>query len=440
MTGAEQEIVTSRSVDARHPVVEFGIAHAHVLLALVSVLVALAYVGLVPAGQPYDEPAHWSNVQYYADHARMPELGTPGVSYEAQQGPVFYALAAVIARPTEAIFSEKAAFYAVRVADALLVGVAVLLTYVLAMSLMPRRRGVALLAAAFVGLNPFLLAIGSSVQNDYLSMVLGLGALLVAVRAMKSPSRSWGKWFVAGVLVALASLTKVFAGGLLVAFGAGVVWAKPSERRERFVGWLIAGLGFVVVSGWWFVRSLALYGDVTGEKGVEAAGFHYSALVYTGPGSIGSWIRSLVAYLWVPTEYYRNAFSAPLVMRAVVVAITLAIGVAAIVGIRRIRAERSMSDPVVSWLSVVGASWFIITFIIYAGMAWTVRNLAPRLVFVALPAAVVLVCAWCDVVIRHRRARLGVGAALVAVLLIISVFVLVKVNEIGPMPFTIHFG
>ena len=50
----------------------------------------------VPPGLPYDEPAHWSTVLYYAREHRLPVLGDPGVAYEAQMGPVYYALAGLL--------------------------------------------------------------------------------------------------------------------------------------------------------------------------------------------------------------------------------------------------------------------------------------------------------------------------------------------------------
>ena len=41
----------------------------------------------VPPGLPYDEPAHWSTVLYYAREHRMPVLGDPGVVLRGTDGP-----------------------------------------------------------------------------------------------------------------------------------------------------------------------------------------------------------------------------------------------------------------------------------------------------------------------------------------------------------------
>ncbi len=66
---------------------------------LVAVLALGAVAGVtfalrVPAGLPYDEPSYWATTQYYALHHRMPVLGHPGVTYEAQHPPLGFVLAA----------------------------------------------------------------------------------------------------------------------------------------------------------------------------------------------------------------------------------------------------------------------------------------------------------------------------------------------------------
>ena len=54
----------------------------------------------VPLGLPYDEPAHWETVLFYATEHRLPVLGERGAPYEAQLGPVYYALAAIVVNLT----------------------------------------------------------------------------------------------------------------------------------------------------------------------------------------------------------------------------------------------------------------------------------------------------------------------------------------------------
>ena len=69
------------------------------VLLLVSAALGVLYLVAMPPGLPYDEPSHWLNVQYYLEHRRLPVVGDPGVTYEAQMGPVAYVLLAVAATP-----------------------------------------------------------------------------------------------------------------------------------------------------------------------------------------------------------------------------------------------------------------------------------------------------------------------------------------------------
>ena len=81
------------------------------VLAVAAGVLAMTAALVVPAGLPYDEPAHWSNVLFYAEHLGPPVLGDPGVSYQGQQTPLYYALAAVVVR---VVGDADAAFLTVR--------------------------------------------------------------------------------------------------------------------------------------------------------------------------------------------------------------------------------------------------------------------------------------------------------------------------------------
>jgi 4-amino-4-deoxy-L-arabinose transferase-like glycosyltransferase len=408
------------------------------VIVLGSVAIALLYAFIVPAGQPYDEPAHWSNVRFYEQHHRMPELGERGASYEAQMGPVYYSGAAIVARAADGVFDRETAFYVVRVLGALLVGAAAALTLALGRVLFPCRRGAVLVAAAFIGLNPSLVAVSTSIQNDALTMVLALGAALLAVRILLDPMASLARWFVVGLVTGLATLTKIFAAGLLVGLGVAAV-ASAKERSRRMAGWGVATAGLVLVSGWWFVRNQVVYGDLSGRTGVDSTGLSFPP-AYHGLGDVGSWVRSMLSYLWIPTEYYRNAFSAPFPLRAVVVLLTVfAIGAGAwgLVRAWRARPEGALSARWVAALFL--ASWFALTFAVYTAITWQWTNLAARIMFVALPGVVVLVCGAVDVAIDSTRVKVTAATMTVVVLVASSVFVLYEVAQIGHMPFTISF-
>ena len=84
-------------------------------VSALSVTLAVAYALMVQPGSAYDEPAHFSNVLFYGQHAALPVLGQPGVSYEGQQPPLYYLLAALALRAANGA-GAHVGFYAVRLA------------------------------------------------------------------------------------------------------------------------------------------------------------------------------------------------------------------------------------------------------------------------------------------------------------------------------------
>ncbi|QNF93450.1 glycosyltransferase family 39 protein [Janibacter sp. YB324] len=338
-----------------------------------------------PPGQPYDEPAHHSNVVFYARELRLPVLGEPGVHYEAQMGPVYYVLAALLLRLTGTAELPEAGLAVLRSAGLVLVPLLGWLTYRLARTLGARELP-SVVASGLVVLNPTLLAVAASAQNDYLCLVVTAAAALVALRALRGEAD--GTPFVVGALVGLAVLTKVFAGALLVGFVVAVLLDGRRGVRARTVDASLAVLGTAVVSGWWFVRNLVLYGDLTGSGAVDRTGVSFDPLEYAGIGSVVGWGRSLVSYAFAPTEYYRNAFDAPTVVKAaaVLLAAALLLFAAWALASKAKGGRRVVEDPRV----VFAISSVLVVVGVYMIAAWSVQAIAPRLVAVAAPLALAL--------------------------------------------------
>ncbi len=155
----------------------------------------------------------------------------------------------------------------------------VYLTYHLALAVFPGQMWLGLLAAALVALNPKVIFINASVNNDNLLMLLSTAALLVMAGAAQ-PQETWRTRRVAlglrlaglGLLLGLAALTKV--SGLVLwpmaalAVGLGA-WRARDWRPLVWGGLLMAGLA-VAVSGWWFWRNQALYGEWLGLQTMVA--------------------------------------------------------------------------------------------------------------------------------------------------------------------------
>ena len=142
-----------------------------------SALLGVAFVALVKPGIPYDEPSHWLNVLYVASHHRIPTIGDPSVSYEAQQPPLAYMVAALVEGPVRVVTSLKGGFYAARIVGGVEWLVALVFAWRVLGRLVPASSVGRPVAFAFLALNPMLLGMAWSVQNDSLALLLGFAAI-----------------------------------------------------------------------------------------------------------------------------------------------------------------------------------------------------------------------------------------------------------------------
>lgn len=345
--------------------------NSSLLLPLLSLALGAIYAWTVDPGLPSDEPSHWSTVLYYADRHRLPVLGDPGVTYEAQMGPVAYVVDAVVVHLARAArLSASVAFHLVR-----LVGAAELCLAVTLMALMMRRffpqSWLRTAAVAIFALNPMLLTMSGSVQNDTLALVLGFLALELALRRL-SEEPTFGSALLVGVVAGLAVLTKLTAWPAVVAIAAWLVWR---HRRDAFRPLAAFVVAVVVISGWWFIRNIVLYGDPTAAAGVRRAGVSFAPYHVHDASDIAHVVEELVTYLWLPTEYVRNSISAPTALKAGLLLVT---GAVLLAGSVRVHLWRKVP------------SWLIVTTGLVSIAAWLVTHvafqaIAPRGAYMFLP-------------------------------------------------------
>jgi 4-amino-4-deoxy-L-arabinose transferase-like glycosyltransferase len=179
------------------------------------------------------------------------------------------------------------AVHIARLLSVLLGAATVWLTYRIALELFPDRPWLALGAAAVNAFTPMFVFISGAVNNDNLTMTLcSLGLLLIVKRvreyegagirdqgsaARELPFRQdffyrFGRWLPLGIVLGLGALTKTSALALLPITGlavAVVAWRKGSWR-EFWAGAFAAALPVLLIAGWWYLRNVQLYGDVTG--------------------------------------------------------------------------------------------------------------------------------------------------------------------------------
>jgi 4-amino-4-deoxy-L-arabinose transferase-like glycosyltransferase len=346
-------------------------------LLVAALALGAVYAWVVPPGIPYDEPSHWSTVLYYADHGQMPVLGDPGVAYEAQMGPVAYVVDALVVHVGRAAgFSASGTFHLVRLVGALELCVGVVLLATLIARLLGHSSP-SVAAVAIFALNPMLLTMSSSVQNDTLVLVLGLLALELALGRLSEQPAFRSALFV-GVVAGLAVLTKLTAWPAVLAIAAWLVWRHRRDALRPLTAFVVAVLA---VSGWWFVRNIVLYGDPTAAAGVRRAGFSFDAYHVHGAAGIAHILEELVTYLWLPTEYVRNFISAPVALKAGLLLMTAAVLITGLLGIRH-------SRKVPSWL-IVGTALVSIGSWLVTHLAY--QAVAPRVAYMFLPLWIGLV-------------------------------------------------
>src|SRR5215471_8628520 len=126
------------------------------------------------------------------------------------------------------------------------------LTGVLGLLLGGRRVG--LVAAAIAAFNPMLIAADGSLMSESLYVLLAVGALVVAVLAVRSRSVWW--WLLLGVLLGLAVLTRQDAVVFAVLLVVPLAWMLAASPRDRVVRGLVALLAVCLVIGPWVLRNI----------------------------------------------------------------------------------------------------------------------------------------------------------------------------------------
>jgi 4-amino-4-deoxy-L-arabinose transferase-like glycosyltransferase len=286
---------------------------------LISILVLFGILGgvyslVVPPFEASDELWHYPMVKYIADHWALP-VQVAGIEtpwrQEGSQPPLYYALAAaatgwidtsdvavvrhlnrhvdngiatpdgninlVVHNPAREAFPWRGtvlAIHLIRWLSVLMGLAAVYLTYLIVREVFPGRPELALGAAAVHAFTPMYVFISGSVNNDNLVVPLSSLGLLMLLRIVDRRSdapnvdlRSLLVSYVPlGFVLGLAALTKTSSLALTV-LTALVVTVRAVRRRswiEFFVGGLATLVPLLAVTGWWFLRNLQLYGDLTG--------------------------------------------------------------------------------------------------------------------------------------------------------------------------------
>jgi 4-amino-4-deoxy-L-arabinose transferase-like glycosyltransferase len=313
----------------------------------------LLYLAVMPPWQHYDEPTHFEYVGLLAQRGRLPQMGDydlemrreiaasmqaadfwkdmgrpaldffssnpPAIGLTELHHPPLYYLLLALPQVLVRYQDVETQLYVARLGSILFYLVVVAAVYGLAAELFPRRRGLALAAAALVALLPTLTDLMSGVNNDVgaaaaTSAYLWAGARLL--RRGPSAGRLAAVLVLAGACLAIKSTSGLVAvTGLLVLAGA---WL---HARRSWLPWAVGGLLLVALgvaaldwqgyaAGWYDARrsgapqrqrteaALGDYALVLSASGIE----HPVALVQELPPArggplaghrvtLGAWLR-----------------------------------------------------------------------------------------------------------------------------------------------------
>jgi 4-amino-4-deoxy-L-arabinose transferase-like glycosyltransferase len=208
--------------------------------------------------QGYDYLWHWPVVSWFADHPW--EMPPRALSPEIYHPPLFYWLAGVLLR---------AGVYGLGHGNLVSLACSFLRLGVLAWVL-PRfveDRAARVLALALAALLPVAVHADLVASNEGLSILLVAVSMALCARFISAATeRRWWLAVPLGLVSGLAIMTKlsglVLVGAAAVTAACELAWQRLgwAARARRLAPWCAVVVVVAVVSGWFFVRNLRLYG------------------------------------------------------------------------------------------------------------------------------------------------------------------------------------
>ncbi len=265
---------------------------------------------MTPIFEIYDEGAHTGYVRHLRETGELPvyDRETPPEAQlygqQASQPPLYYLLGAILSAPASLTdfearwdlnphaqigipltthnqnwylhdsgaeeFPWRGTTLAVQMVRALSIVLALgvlLLVYRLAHLVSNGSSLIADTSLALVAFNPTFAHLAAGVNNDWLVIALCSLVLVLMVRRVRSPeAESLRHTFMLSLLVAAAMLSKLSGVLLVPLFCWFIFWEWRQGRydaRKAARHLALCGIVLAVLAGWWFVRNVLLYGDLT---------------------------------------------------------------------------------------------------------------------------------------------------------------------------------
>ncbi len=306
------------------------------VIVLAYIVVATLYAVKTPLWQAPDEPAHYNYIAHIAETGRLPvlvsgdydqaqlelllerafapKLPTESLQYESYQPPLYYLSAVPV------YWLSDGNLIALRLYSVFLGVVTIVLLYLCLELVFPSKPLISVSAAAFAAMLPMHVAMTASVNNDVLSELLLMAAMLALLHWMQgqyyanqTPSLPVQRrqLVLVGILLGLGMLTKFYAYLLLPLVLLVVLlvgWLRPrvepttAPGRTSLLqallqtGWVIVPA--VVLSLPLWLRNMRVYGVL------DPLGLRRHDAVVIGQPTTADWIER---FGWV--SYGERAFS-----------------------------------------------------------------------------------------------------------------------------------
>ncbi|MCS7286326.1 MAG: glycosyltransferase family 39 protein [Anaerolineae bacterium] len=257
-------------------------------------VMGVTFAVIFPLGEAPDEPGHFTYVRYVALEQKLPVLKPKYEENEtvaAHHPPAYYVLVAALTSPfidgnlrlyrnplfdwgwkathfikgPEHSFPWRGDHLAWHVARfiSLALGLVSLRIIYLAGRRLLGSEWAAVACVAYVGLNPQFIYLHSYVTNDVLATLAGTLLVFSALNFYHRPTVINALF--SAIAISLAVLAKLTAVAMLPALILAFIlsWRRLSARSRMQILAILISVP-ALLSGWWFVRNLKLYGDLTG--------------------------------------------------------------------------------------------------------------------------------------------------------------------------------
>lgn len=274
------------------------------LLPLAFFCIGLIYLYSAPHFEASDNIPHVGVIKWIAESGTLPMQSAEHDHLYAQEGsqpPLYYALMSLVWRAFDTsdfadyfqrndlvyighperlgnrnlvfyrqpyppdLRGASLALYVIRLLTLGMATVTVAAVYQSARAVMPGKPGFALLATALTAFNPMFIFISTSVSNDVLVTTFASLACWLALLMLRHGFQT-RRSIALALLIGLATLSKL--GGLALApvvglAGLWLLW-RTGDRRGFIVLIGAIALAILLLTGWWFLRNLWLYGELFG--------------------------------------------------------------------------------------------------------------------------------------------------------------------------------